>query len=449
MGWTHWVLLLTSMGGLAAGLSLCIWGWFPRRTGVTPFCRKCGYNLTGTDLTSGGARCPECGSDLNSERVVVGARHVRRGYIRAGLMLGAVGLLGIGTVVASRWGLVNWYAYAPTWWVLRDARSSDADRARRAFGELAARLNARSLNARYYPEVIETCLAEQPRARLPSTPADILATLYAVRALSETQQRQFFESMVQLRLRAASAVVGETPLSLRLVQRWTGPTRGFCTDVEATSLSQDGRPLTESAEAWIHGHISATSMLWWSSGASRTTGELGAHELQTLARVRLHEGEDPNDASTVRHTYERVLRASFQVLERAPEVDSHAASYTEALRALVQVSVRRVPPTHGQDTAIEFRFGPNLPMNLACQVSLVAGDASYDTGFVVARKNQAGTCLSSHSARLGHLPVDRVDVLLRPSAEAAATTWDIDEFWGGELLLHDIPVIGEPVGPPP
>jgi hypothetical protein len=166
--------------------------------------------------------------------------------------------------------------------------------------------------------------------------------------------------------------------------------------------------------------------------------------------VRLHEGEDPNDASTVRHTYERVLQTSFQVLERAPDVDPKAASYADALRALVQVSIsRRVPPMYGQDTTIEFHFGPNLPVNLACQVSVIAGGATYGAGLVVARKNQAGPGLSSHSARLGHLPVDRVDVLLRPSAEAAATTWDIDEYWAGELLLRDVPVIGESVGPPP
>jgi hypothetical protein len=177
VNWANLLILVISITGLAAGVWLAIAGRFPRRTGVTPFCRACGYNLTGSELAAAGARCPECGSGLTADRVVVGERYVRRGYIRAGLMLGVAGLLGLSTAVASRWGLVRWYSYAPTWWVLKDARSADAGTARRAFDELVVRLNAGNLSAGYYGELIETCLAEQPRARLDTSPVDILATL--------------------------------------------------------------------------------------------------------------------------------------------------------------------------------------------------------------------------------------------------------------------------------
>ena len=43
---------------LLLGLWLLKTGLWPRRRGDTPYCRKCGYNLTA--LTS--ERCPECGS---------------------------------------------------------------------------------------------------------------------------------------------------------------------------------------------------------------------------------------------------------------------------------------------------------------------------------------------------------------------------------------------------
>jgi hypothetical protein len=467
MDWTHLVLLLSSAGGLAAGMWLCISGRFPRRTGVTPYCRACRYNLTGTDLTSGGARCPECGAYLTTEHVLLGERHIRRGYICAGLTLAAAGLLAISTVVAFRLGRINWYPYAPTWWVMRDARSPNAGKARHAYAELTARLNAGRLKPRDHQAVVETCLAEQPQARLGAAPADILATLYAARALSEAQQCQFFENMVQLRLRAASPAVRGTRMPVLVLRRWTGPSRGFSCEMKAGPFLVDGNALA--VERWWFGNGSDLTGYGWpywcvtvedvgahehgvanplKPGGCVRVEDLGAHDLRTQVRVRVHEGDDRGRFATpVIHTYERALQTSFQALEQTPEVDPLPTPSAEALRALVQVAVirRSPPPDNGSlepDTTVEVRFSSALPVNLSCKVVVIDGDASHEVDVVAAHRGQSSSW--SGDARLGHPSADRVDVLLRPSPVGAVFTWDIDDFWPGELRFRDVPVICEP-----
>jgi len=57
-------MLMWLAGGFAivvgiVGLILLRVGFFPKRRGDTPYCRKCGYNQTGAPS----ATCPECGAD--------------------------------------------------------------------------------------------------------------------------------------------------------------------------------------------------------------------------------------------------------------------------------------------------------------------------------------------------------------------------------------------------
>lgn len=56
--------------------------WTRRREGDSPYCSLCGQNVTG--VTSG--KCPECGGELTSERVVVGRLRFRRGPLWVGIL---------------------------------------------------------------------------------------------------------------------------------------------------------------------------------------------------------------------------------------------------------------------------------------------------------------------------------------------------------------------------
>ncbi len=46
-----------------------------------------------------------------------------------------------------------------------------------------------------------------------------------------------------------------------------------------------------------------------------------------------------------------------------------------------------------------------------------------------------------HESKLYGLSGDRLDVVLRPSTAAARRTTGLQEIWGGELVLRDVPVI--------
>jgi len=53
------------------GVVLTLKAVFPKRVGDMPYCRKCRYNLTGTDLQAEDARCPECGTYVTQPKAAM------------------------------------------------------------------------------------------------------------------------------------------------------------------------------------------------------------------------------------------------------------------------------------------------------------------------------------------------------------------------------------------
>ncbi len=85
-------ILIASVTALAAYRRL-----LRLRKGDTPFCGRCGYNLTG--LTS--PRCPECGSLLSKVPVVRGTLVIERS-LRIWLVVGMLLMLVIPVAIAIR-----------------------------------------------------------------------------------------------------------------------------------------------------------------------------------------------------------------------------------------------------------------------------------------------------------------------------------------------------------
>jgi hypothetical protein len=118
------------------------YGWFPRRTGKAPHCRRCGYSLLGIESD----RCPECGNFL-TPRTIVKGRRVRRKYL--GLLGLLIGLIGVTcTTVGFRPGLldIDWDAHKPLFWVLHNFESSDTQTRDNAWPELTRRFAANELS---------------------------------------------------------------------------------------------------------------------------------------------------------------------------------------------------------------------------------------------------------------------------------------------------------------
>src|SRR4051812_1973102 len=132
MGWTGPIFVASL---LVSGWLLYLLRRRPARVGYTPYCRDCGYELTGSQS----GRCPECGLEAAPGTLVYGRAH--RSPL---LLISTVAALAV-TVCSSVIGLrsVDWYTHRPAGWVIDDLTSNDAQRAARAWNELSRRRAAR------------------------------------------------------------------------------------------------------------------------------------------------------------------------------------------------------------------------------------------------------------------------------------------------------------------
>lgn len=99
--------LLSALGGLLLVGLLLVWkGLRPRRTGTTPYCRACGYNMTGAT----GGTCPECGK---SRGVVLGERRIRNRRLAAGLLLTLIAATPLAAIAVASAYQFKWHRYVP------------------------------------------------------------------------------------------------------------------------------------------------------------------------------------------------------------------------------------------------------------------------------------------------------------------------------------------------
>ncbi len=95
-------IIILAIACIIPGVLLAITGLWPRREGKTPYCRQCGYNLTGVNLLNNLAVCTECGNHVTEfEGVVFGERHRRRVRASVGIALMSLGVIQLGLVAAT------------------------------------------------------------------------------------------------------------------------------------------------------------------------------------------------------------------------------------------------------------------------------------------------------------------------------------------------------------
>lgn len=151
--------LLVASAGLAVGVA----GWYGRRVGYRPICRRCGYDLFGRlfGRQSGTRVCPECGADLGAPHAVRTGRQVsRRSLLSAAAVL---------VLAAWAWGGARVVGaisqdpehYKPASWLVRDATADDPVRHAPALTELLARFQAGRLSDATVGAMTERVLARQ------------------------------------------------------------------------------------------------------------------------------------------------------------------------------------------------------------------------------------------------------------------------------------------------
>jgi hypothetical protein len=462
IGWP-WIagLALLALVGL-----LVIWrGLCPRRQGTTPYCRKCGYNLTGTDRTAEDARCSECGSIVTADDAVIFGERVRRWRrVFVGLvifLLGAVPLVLIGIGVARG---VDWYRYKPTAWVLSDLDPSRPSLAARATVELRTRLTGGNLTEAHCRRFAEFCLSEQLRPILERAYSqlaiDALGDLWTQGRLHGERKARFLRNLFLARFSVRPVVAAGSRVPIEFFAQIRAPT-SMChgSSVRQGVLLVDGDSVTYPSGMPSHNMYRAIG----GPGACSYRFELlpsqsrGRHVAELGAEFTLHGAIQPDFVNCMRAAglalsedggIKRTLQAGFEVVQRIAE-DSVVLKRSPALDDEVSrlVSVRSIGVADTVHGTKEFEgelciTGP-LPIGLAFEVLAEADGTTI----------QVGTChvspilaaLMPHDipirgSRLSGTAPKRANIILRASREAAAESVDLFEVWGGGLRFENVPV---------
>ncbi len=128
---------------------------FGRRDGITPHCRKCGFELIGIfDGADPERHCPECGRALHhSNTIRIGQARKRPWSLTGGILfaVASVALLGVGVWQAN----IPWTRYKPAFWLVLEANHAEIKRADAALEELLRRTDAGELKANWSKHTLD------------------------------------------------------------------------------------------------------------------------------------------------------------------------------------------------------------------------------------------------------------------------------------------------------
>jgi hypothetical protein len=454
------------------GVLLTLKALFPKRTGDTPFCRKCRYNLTGTDLQAEDARCPECGSDLTSPKTILrGERRRRPVWVVSAVICLLLGLTPLSVIAVGTLRQVDWYTYKPTGWVLKDAESNDAKLAAKALAEIARRWRADELTPEQVDRLAEACLAEQARPmgrQAVCVPAvDLLDVLYMENLLSSEQTERFFANMVQFTPQVRPVVVGGEALYAGARLKKRGPQSTYRVRVRLDEIRLAGHVVYRT-EPRFGGHSRGFSR-YGESSLGRTVvapEQPGSYAVALDLTLRVDERDenplwlessfsdrDWNDPALYRH--KRTVTGSVGVLgpqRPDPFTLKHSVELDDALRDGVLASGFAVGP-HGYTYTSDggrrslVRMYARVCLPDPCPIGL-AFDVfvqfdGHRIGLGQITTSEINFIPLRHNLSLpqpSRLP-DRATLILRSSKDAALRTPDLYEIWDGELWFEDLKVV--------
>ncbi len=470
-----WIVLAVAAALDAAGIYLLLTAW-RRRTGRTPFCRNCGYNLTGTIpslpaaapaapvATAGGPpRCPECGSGLDESQVRYGERRIRKPRLLAGLLLTSTTSVTLAWQLASALPNVDWYRHYPVRWVFDDLASADAAVADRAFDELQRRCLAESLAQNHLDRFVEQCLRVQagpletgshkPKYR-GRKEVVLLERLYNEGGLSPDQSRRFFETMFVTELSVRPRVGRDGPAIAEMRLEYHGARDAFQVRTAEVALLVDGSRLrTVPANQLGGGAIGTASM----SSSRDLPVSNGRHEVVAQVAFTIHRATTEGAVQDVAlHSETRTLEGIYEVLDvpnaeliqlvRSPELDRRMAAAVSLDRLN---SFRRGGDASGWGFSSRVLLAEDAPLPVAFKVTV-----DFPEGPTAKSPMSLGNSIDVSPHRIDRLlsgdftaattgPEPRsATITLTPDPGHAAVTADLYEIWGGSLRFENVPLGG-------
>jgi hypothetical protein len=466
-------LIITVLVPLVFGFALLYLALRGRRVGHEPFCRKCGYNLTGAV----GDLCSECGQPIKPSSVVYGVRK-RRPVLAAfgvGILLMAC-LLGSGLL-----SKIEWYHYFPTSIVLNDLGSTDAATAQRAWDELQRRRKAGQLTLSHREKLIDICLADQASTNpspLHGKLLEHLAACYMKRSFTPAQQEIFFSQLIDLRIEARPRVVKGDPLPVRATLTFRSKRLPFRLILKTKQLRVNEQP--------IEGKIQAAWKGWFGDYPLTLGGIPLAYEhpgkatLDAELTVKLHDWTPkPREGMAYSRNVEQresewgipIYEGTFDLSARTEILATEPANYITYVNgpeadAAVLAGVGSVKVTMARTTTWDKASGSMKPVwgssSFSCRTSSVGSKAQPMPAYVLGRvfaliggkEYEAGRVWESQGDTTCSINVDislppdlepgqDMDLIIRSDDDLARQTIDVFKAWSGEVVLRDVEVTWE------
>lgn len=421
---------------LVAGILLLRRGQWPRRTGTTPHCSKCGYNLSSlVTLPDQLPRCPECGTPATPWRIKLGERPIRPSLVWAGGALAILGILSLTSLFSTSLRDFQWIHLEPLGWLLRDLGSQRTSARQRSWSEIMRRENAGLLSEADESKVIDRAL--QGRALTMDSHDDVIAEYVARRyldnKLTPAQSDRFFARITDVQLAVRPVVGAQSPLPY--VIRSEHPRPGDWqlimwvsrTQVDDRAPEKPDRPIGYDFGGQLTAEI------------ERHAVTPGVHHLRVRVQLlaaptaTLGTSVDLDNPAPGEHVVTKDLCGNFTVVQGRTPITVLTTPDVSELRRNIDVDVR---PANGYrtDLVVVRARADNLPVDAAFTVSIRAGAREYPVGdWIVKRSSNLDTTWVPKEPTVDRL--DGAEFVLRSDETLARRTVDLDQVWKGQIVV--------------
>lgn len=478
-------LLITLLAATVVGVAMIAAGLRGRRINRHPLCRDCGFDLSA--VLPAGITCPECGAGLRRPRAYrIGQRRRMYPLVGFGALAAAPAALGIGAVLFAAITGTNLNAYKPLGLLLFEGRRGDALRANAAGEELLARYTVGSLTDAQKERVVEAAFDVQGDPRRPWCEAwgSILDLARREELLDEDEMARYRRQSPVLEWHARPRVRagGVLPIVVTLKEGRIGPSAQFLGAVTLESVDLDGRALRppsgtpafawfDSAQqahmGWVQLYGSGTPWARHVQGEAKVAIDVppdiapGTYWVKARIAVRMQnqdfsggvmwnvapKPDDPNVGVHERTLAVEVLATGTEDVEIIPASEELA----EKLAAMLRPTQSWASTAgYGQSHVANQFSVEGLPVPVAHQVVWRAEGREWTLGTLtngtsadlqiqsVYGPNGAGQRYVT--GMVSGFKRRRVDVVLRPSVEAARLTTDLKRVYGGEIVIEDVEI---------
>lgn len=469
------------------GLALAIIGWRGRRIDDHPLCRKCGYDLFGSETA---VNCPECGRDLWLPRARrIGHRRKRVPSLALGVLL-LLATLGAG-------GALGWAAakgfdfnpYKPLWMLKREAGAPGQATAAAAQQEILARLNAGKLSKRQVDAIVAEGLKAQgnPKAVWQTWWGDFIVGAWTRNLVGNDVAMQYVKTAVHgaFTLEAPARARQGSMLWCNVLQ---SPMRAGAGGGTFMIEMERGPIRLEDGSVLINGQGRSVSSV--SAGSSGRSGSglsvnlpVGKHRLSTDATVRFGRASQnvgftsisssmggrggASDSDWAMATWTLHLETDMEVVPRDAEIVEKVrdALLEEPMRRAVVVTHCRAMTLGRPGLEGEAASAANTQTLLTCQIEIDGGpmEAAFEVFARLPGSEREWPIGAAATATNGHailtlpmsirdsnnrsprlingfpLDAERVELVLRPS-ERVAEEAGLTRMWDGEIVIKDVPI---------